>query len=126
MHQLLFGDGCLGFAVNPVIASTSTAATANQPGKFQSVIGLIQGGLDTYRQQRGLNPIYSQPAPPPITQLPPGAGPEGQNPGGSSGLFSFDNQGLHIGDATLSPTMLLLIGAAIFLYLREPPRRGGR
>lgn len=113
-----------------------TTAPQNQPGKFESIMGAIRGGIDTYRETRGLPQYYppqtapqTRPRPPELpSTAPPVDTPPGDDQPQPQGFgISFDNQGLHIGKTiTLSPTMLVLIGAGIFLYLREPPRRGGR
>lgn len=134
MNMMFLQESELGFA------SPGSGIVPNAGGgRFNQVVDLVRGGLDTYRETRGLPQYYPAPQPPP--QLPaPGPAPaaarqsqdgaeEGQRGGrrGSSGGgfgLSWDNAGLHIGDSiTLSPTMLVIGAVGIYLLQSAPVGR---
>lgn len=134
MNLLFLNDPHLGFA------SPGAGIVPNYGGRFNQVIDLVRGGLDTYRESRGLPQYYPAPQPPP--QIPaPGPAPaaarqpqdgteEDQSGGGRRGSsgggfgLSWDNAGLHIGDSiTLSPTMLVIGAVGIYLLQSAPVGR---
>lgn len=133
----------------PPTSGDSQTPAPTSPGRFDQILGVIRGGLDTYRASQGMNPYYQQ-MPQQMPRggrlAPAGRGAAAADAAGaddtkgdsksdsksaapkSNGFgLSWDNQGLHIGDSiTLSPTMLIMIGVGVYLLQSQPVTRRPR